>query len=90
MLPIECEIKTIRLQIDAQIKEEPSTSISKIWNKKLIELSLKYGERQVAIFCPELSAIDSAFYSKKAKLVPKLPLSIEDIKDLPEENKQTK
>jgi hypothetical protein len=49
MFPIECEIKKIRLEIDKLILENPSRSISKIWDKKLIELTLKYSEREVAM-----------------------------------------
>jgi len=42
MFPIKCEIKKVRLEIDKLILENPSCSISKIWDKKLIELTLKY------------------------------------------------
>ena len=44
----------------------------------------------MAIFCPEFNQVDSAFFTKKAKLVPKLPQSIDDLKDLPDNFKETK
>jgi hypothetical protein len=61
-----------------------SSSISKIWDKKLIELTLKYLEREIAVYCPEFNKVDSCFFTKKAKLVPKLPQSIDELKDLPD------
>ena len=36
MFPFECEIKKVRLEIDKLILENPSCSVSKIWDKKLI------------------------------------------------------
>jgi len=53
--PIECEIKKVRLEIDKLILENSSCSISKIMDKKLIELTLKYSEREVAMNCPEFN-----------------------------------
>jgi len=57
MFPIECEIKKVRLEIDKLILENPSCSIS-LWDKKLIELTLKYSEREVAMYCPEFNKVD--------------------------------
>jgi len=73
MAPIECDIKKIRNEMDFFISSNPTSSVAKQWEKKIIELSLKYSEREVAIFCPEFNQVDSAFFTKKAKLVPKLP-----------------
>jgi len=55
MFTIECEIKKVRLEIDKLILENSSCSISKIMDKKLIELTLKYSEREVAMNCPEFN-----------------------------------
>jgi len=38
----------------------------------------------------EFNQVDSAFFNKKAKLVPKLPQTINDLKDLPDNYKETK
>ena len=42
-----------------------------------------YG-RLVALYLPEFHSIDSAFFKKKSNLVPTLPTSLEDLKDLPD------
>ena len=90
MTPIECDIKKIRNEMDFFISSNPTRSVAKQREKKIIELSLKYSEREVAIFCPEFNQVDSAFFTKKAKLVPKLPQSIDDLKNLPDNYKEPK
>jgi len=42
------------------------------------------------MYCPEFNKVDSCFFTKKAKLVPKLPQSIDELKDLPDIYKETK
>jgi len=69
MFSIECEIKKVRLEIDKLILENPSCSISKIWDKKLIELTLKYSEREVAMYCPEFNKVDSCLKDKEIEIL---------------------
>ena len=45
-------------EMDEFISSNPTASFSKQWDKKVIELSLKYSE--VAIFCPEFNQVDSS------------------------------
>ena len=67
MLPIEC---------DKEIKKNPSVSLAKFWEKKVVDFTLKYGSVEVAKYCPEFHSIDSALFDRKSKLVPKLPEKI--------------
>ena len=63
------------------------TFTTKPHNKKhlpMSELSLKYNERLAASYILDFHSIDSAFFTKKAKLVPKLPKSINELDELPE------
>ena len=60
MVPIESDVKKIKLEMDEFISSNPTASVSKQWDKKVIELSLKYSEREVAFFCPEFNQVDSA------------------------------
>ena len=60
------------------------------WKKKSIELAQKCGERQVALDLPDFHSIDSAFFCKKAKLLPTLPKSLLDLTDLPQTYKPKK
>ena len=41
MLPIECDVKKARFEIDQLIAIEPTVSVQKLWDRKRIELSLK-------------------------------------------------
>ena len=49
----------------------------------------KFGPELVAAYWPEFESKDSAYFAHKNKFVPKLPTGIEDLKDLPEDYKQT-
>jgi len=60
MQPIECEIKSIRLELEQLIIDELSISIQRVWEKKSIELAQKNGERLVALYLPDFHSIGSA------------------------------
>ncbi len=87
MAPIECDIKKIRNEMDFFISSNPTSSVAKQQEKKIIELSLKYSEREVAIFCPEFN---QHFLPKKLNQCLKLPQSIDELKDLPDDMRPTK
>ena len=58
MLPIQCDIMKTRLEIEFEISKNPSVSVSKLWSKKMVELTLKHGEQDVAKHCPEFHSIE--------------------------------
>lgn len=89
MEPIQSEIMLIMQEIDNIILNNPTISIQNIYNQKEVELVDKYGALLVATYWPEFESKDSAFFAHKNKLVPKLPTSIDDLKDLPDNYKLT-
>ena len=72
------------------IDSNPAVSIHSVWEDKQVELTLIYGERLVAKYCPDLHSIDSAVYVRKGKHVPVLLKSLDELKDLPDDYKKTK
>ena len=44
----------------------------------------------MAKYCPDLHSIDSALYVRKGKHVPVLPKGLDELKDLPDDYKETK
>lgn len=87
--PVECDIILMNIEIQSLISTNPTTSIKNIYNQKEIELTIKYGSQLVAKHWPEFDSKDSGLFKRKNKLVPKLPSSIEDLTDLPEDYKLT-
>ena len=55
-----------------------------------IQLIKKYGPLKVALYWPEFENKDSHFFSRKNKSIPKLPVGIDDLKDLPDQYKETR
>ena len=53
-----------------------------------IQLIKKYGPLKVALYWPEFENKDSHFFSRKNKSIPKLPVGIDDLKDLPDQYKE--
>jgi hypothetical protein len=86
------------------IKKRPTLSIKKLYDEKELELTIKYGAKDVAKYWPQFDSVDSAFFSiffsvffsiffqffYKNKLIPALPQSINDFEDLPNNYKVTK
>ena len=86
--PIECEIKIIMNDIDQTIDDNPTISIKHLYDQKEIQLIKKYGPLKVALYWPEFENKDSLFFSRKNKSIPKLPVGIDDLKDLPDQYKE--
>ena len=63
MQPIECEIFKRKIAIQNEIT---SVSISKLWEKMILDLTAIYGEQAVAKYCPQFNSVDSGFINKKA------------------------
>ena len=89
MESIQIEIMVALADIDKIIISNPTTSIKNVYDQKEIELVNKFGPELVAAYWPEFESKDSAYFAHKNKFVPKLPTGIEDLKDLPEDYKQT-
>ena len=89
-LPIECEIMKARHEIINEMDRCPSISVQQLWENKEIELTVKYGAKQVAIFWPDFNSVESALFVKKNKFVPKLPTGLLDLKEIKEPYNQTK
>jgi len=89
MSPIEIEVMQVLAEIDALIIANPTTSIKNIYDQKVIELTNKYGPQLVAEYWPEFQFKDSIYFAHKNKIVPKLPKSLNDLKDFPEDYKIT-
>lgn len=76
----------IKLLIDAN----PTHSIQQFWEKKEVELVLKYDQKLVARYWPDFASVDIALFVRKNKHVPSLLKSLDELKDLPEQYKLTK
>ena len=72
------------------IDSNPTVSIQSIWEDKQVKLTLIYGERLVAKYWPDLHSIDIALYVRKGKHVPVLHKGLDELKDLPDDYKETK
>ena len=76
-------------EIDNLIQKNPNQSIKILYDDKEIELVNKFGAELVAKYWPEFDTQENGLFVKKNKCVPKLPTSLEDLQDLPEEYKLT-
>jgi hypothetical protein len=70
LVPIQCEIMQINSEIEEEIKKRPTLSIKKLYDEKELELTIKYGAKDVAKYWPQFDSVDSAFFSYKNKLIP--------------------
>ena len=89
MKPIQCEIMKIMSEIPVVIANHPTIQIKNLYDQKEIELIKKFDAKQVAQYWPEFDSKDSAFFVQRNKLIPKLPTSINDLQDLPDDYKIT-
>ena len=76
-------------EIDNLIQKNPNQSIKILYDDKEIELVNKFGAELVAKYWPEFDTKENGLFVKKNKFVPKLPTSLEDLQDLPEDYKLT-